>query len=186
MRNEPGEAPTPEQPNSTTGTGRTADTSAANAANSANSGVARRRFLASVGATAAGAGMLAEPATASAADTAPGPDEFRADPLLLVPDAVLLPNGPERGHAVLIANGTFRDIGPAEHLLARHSAKTVQLPGQLLMPGFVDAHHHLTQSFGKAQAFGQPSEAFTLVWEPLEQSLTEQTAHTAALSLIHI
>jgi 5-methylthioadenosine/S-adenosylhomocysteine deaminase len=30
-----------------------------------------------------------------------------------------------------------------------------------LMPGFVDAHHHLTQTFGKALAFGEPSECLS-------------------------
>ena len=36
------------------------------------------------------------------------------------------------------------------------------------MPGFVDTHHHLTQSFGKALVFGEPSEIFRRVWVPLE------------------
>ena len=43
----------------------------------------------------------------------------------------------------------------------------------------VDAHHHLTQSFGKAQAFGRPSEIFKQVWEPLEHALDADTAYLA-------
>ena len=36
----------------------------------------------------------------------------------------------------------------------------IELGGRMLMPGFVDAHHHLTQSFGKSLAFGEPTEKF--------------------------
>jgi 5-methylthioadenosine/S-adenosylhomocysteine deaminase len=32
------------------------------------------------------------------------------------------------------------------------------LPAKIIMPGFVDVHDHLTQSFGKGLAFGEPSE----------------------------
>jgi 5-methylthioadenosine/S-adenosylhomocysteine deaminase len=34
------------------------------------------------------------------------------------------------------------------------------LPGHLVLPSFIDAHHRLTQSFGKSLAFGKPSEIF--------------------------
>ncbi|MEU6477373.1 amidohydrolase family protein [Streptomyces sp. NPDC047017] len=101
--------------------------------------------------------------------------------MLLVPDVVLLPEGPVRDRAVLVQNGVFRAVGPAAALTAAHrDAHRVRLTGHLLMPGFVDAHHHLTQSFGKAQAFGQPSEIFKAVWEPLEHALDEETAHLSA------
>jgi 5-methylthioadenosine/S-adenosylhomocysteine deaminase len=53
------------------------------------------------------------------------------------------------------------------------------------MPGFVDAHHHLTQTFGKALAFGEPSEIFRRIWVPLEAVLDDElvylTAKAAAL-----
>ncbi|MZD57740.1 amidohydrolase family protein [Streptomyces sp. SID5606] len=102
-------------------------------------------------------------------------------PLLLAPDAVLLPEGPADGYAVLVEDGTFRAVGPAAELAAaRPGLDPVRLPGHLLMPGFVDAHHHLTQSFGAALAFGEPSEIFRRVWVPLEGALDEESAHTAA------
>ncbi|MEU4142865.1 amidohydrolase family protein [Streptomyces parvulus] len=102
-------------------------------------------------------------------------------PLLLAPDAVLLPEGPADGYAVLVEDGTFQAVGPAAELAAaRPGLDPVRLPGHLLMPGFVDAHHHLTQSFGAALAFGEPSEIFRRVWVPLEGALDEESAHTAA------
>ncbi|MGW0466626.1 amidohydrolase family protein [Streptomyces sp. NPDC003027] len=105
----------------------------------------------------------------------------RPGPLLLVPDAVLLPEGPADGFAVVVADGSFQAVGPVEELRRTHPhLDGVRLSGQLLMPGFVDAHHHLTQSFGSALAFGEPSEIFRRVWVPLEGALDEESAYTAA------
>ncbi|MFG2292687.1 amidohydrolase family protein [Streptomyces sp. NPDC048603] len=102
-------------------------------------------------------------------------------PFLLVPDTVLLPEGPADGFAVVVTGGTFGAVGPAEVIARTHPGlDPVRLPGHLLMPGFVDAHHHLTQSFGAALAFGEPSEIFRRVWEPLEGALDEESAYVAA------
>ncbi|MFJ3582082.1 amidohydrolase family protein [Streptomyces sp. NPDC090127] len=102
-------------------------------------------------------------------------------PLLLVPDAVLLPEGPADGLAVVVADGSFQRVAPAAELTRSHAhLEPVRLPGHLLMPGFVDAHHHLTQSFGAALAFGEPSEIFRRVWVPLEGALDEESAYIAA------
>ncbi|MGW0363883.1 amidohydrolase family protein [Streptomyces sp. NPDC002990] len=101
--------------------------------------------------------------------------------LLLVPDAVLLPAGPADGFAVVVADGSFRAVGPEEEVKGAHPhLDPVRLPGHVLMPGFVDAHHHLTQSFGSALAFGEPSEIFRRVWVPLEGALDEESAYVAA------
>lgn len=159
-------------------------------------GVDRRGFV--VGAGLVGAGSLwgaagAAPAAAAGREGGHGaedghrrhdtfgPEDLRAKRLLFVPDVVLLPGGPVKDRAVLVQDGTFRAVGPVRELTDAHrNARTVRLKGHLLMPGFVDAHHHLTQSFGKAQAFGQPSEIFKTVWEPLEHALDEESAHLSA------
>jgi 5-methylthioadenosine/S-adenosylhomocysteine deaminase len=79
--------------------------------------------------------------------------------LLLIPDQVMLRDGPVRDHALLIAGSKFRDVGPAADVVKRNpELRAIRLEGKLVMPGFIDAHHHLTQSFGKALAFGEPSE----------------------------
>ncbi|MBB4219302.1 amidohydrolase family protein [Variovorax guangxiensis] len=104
-----------------------------------------------------------------------------ADELLLVPDHLMLRDGPATGHAVLVAGGLFRDVGPAGVLAARHPHLTpLALPGKLLMPGMIDAHHHLTQSFGKSLAYGEPSEIFRRVWVPLESSLDDEFVYLAS------
>ncbi|MEU8435000.1 amidohydrolase family protein [Streptomyces sp. NPDC029216] len=100
---------------------------------------------------------------------------------LLAPDLVMTPEGPMEGHAAVVADGVFRAVGPAARLEREHPHLTpVRLPGHILMPGFVDAHHHLTQSFGSALAFGEPSEIFRRVWVPLEGALDEESAYVAA------
>ncbi|VTU30500.1 5-methylthioadenosine/S-adenosylhomocysteine deaminase [Variovorax sp. SRS16] len=101
--------------------------------------------------------------------------QLAADELLLVPDHLMLRDGPVTGHAVLVSGHKFHDLGPAEVLAARYPRLVpVRLPGKLLMPGMIDAHHHLTQSFGKSLAYGEPSEIFRRVWVPLESSLDDE------------
>ncbi|MFF8726951.1 amidohydrolase family protein [Streptomyces sp. NPDC015171] len=108
-------------------------------------------------------------------------DRLREDTLLLVPEVTLTPDGPLEGQAAMVRGGVFRALGPAERIVRAHPSLTpVRLPGHVLMPGFVDAHHHLTQSFGGALAFGEPSEIFRRVWVPLERALDEESAYVAA------
>ena len=101
--------------------------------------------------------------------------------LLLAPEWTLLPDGPARDHAAVVRDGVFADIGPREAVTGRHPHLTpLRMDDTLLMPGLVDTHHHLTQSFGKALVFGEPSEIFRRVWVPLEGSLDEESAYLAA------
>lgn len=100
------------------------------------------------------------------------PEQLVAADQLLAPDWLLLPEGPRRGQAVLVADGVFSDVGPLAMLKSRYPAHQIQrLENMLLMPGFIDTHHHLSQSFGKGLVFGEPSEIFRRIWIPLEGSL---------------
>ncbi len=108
-------------------------------------------------------------------------DRLQADELLLAPEWLLQDDGPAEGLAVHIRQGRITDVGPLAEVAARHSQLApIALPRRLLMPGFVDTHHHLTQSFGKALAFGEPSEIFRRIWVPLEGSLDERCLYLAA------
>ncbi|GAC1389569.1 MAG: amidohydrolase [Variovorax sp.] len=109
------------------------------------------------------------------------PTQLAAPELLLAPDHLMLRDGPVQHQAVLVEGGKFRDLGPAAMLAARYPHLTpVPLPGKLLMPGMIDAHHHLTQSFGKSLAYGEPSEIFRRIWVPLESSLDEEFVHASS------
>ncbi|MGC5614707.1 amidohydrolase family protein [Georgenia sp. Z1491] len=101
-------------------------------------------------------------------------------PTLLIPELTLLPEGVRTDRAVLVDDGRVSDVGPADEMRLRHpEAATIELPRRLLMPGFVDAHHHLTQSFGKSLVFGEPSEIFRRVWVPMEAHLDEEAIDVA-------
>jgi cytosine/adenosine deaminase-related metal-dependent hydrolase len=107
-------------------------------------------------------------------------DALRQPFLLLAPEQVMLRDGPRSGCAVVVADGRFTDVGPLEEVRQRHPGATpIALPGRVLMPGFVDTHHHLTQSFGKSLAYGEPSEIFRRVWVPLESSLDDEFVYLA-------
>jgi len=108
------------------------------------------------------------------------PASLQADELLLAPEYVLRRDGMVKGQAVHVKNGQFCAVEDAAALAARLPHLTLQtLPGKLLMPGMIDAHHHLTQSFGKSLAYGEPSEIFMRVWVPLENSLTDEFVYLA-------
>lgn len=132
-------------------------------------------------------------------------------PTLLVPEKVLLPEGAQTGHAVLVDDGRILAVGPlaevdaqARSLLTDANAADpipgatanpadpspsadrapaepvrIDLPGRLLMPGFIDAHHHLTQTFGKSLVFGEPSEIFQRVWVPMESNMDAEAIDVA-------
>ncbi len=108
------------------------------------------------------------------------PAALAAGELLLAPEHLMLRDGPVADHAVHVEGGVFRTVGPLAQLAARlpHLAP-LHLPGRALMPGMVDAHHHLTQSFGKSLAYGEPSEIFRRVWVPLESSLDDEFVYMA-------
>ncbi|PMR81267.1 S-adenosylhomocysteine deaminase [Halomonas urumqiensis] len=109
------------------------------------------------------------------------PDTFAAERLLLLPAEVLLADGCHSGKAVLIADGCFQEVDDAQALTRRHpELPPIVLPDQLLMPGFIDTHHHLTQSLGKSLVCGEPSEIFKRVWVPLEGSLDEDMLQLSA------
>jgi cytosine/adenosine deaminase-related metal-dependent hydrolase len=113
-------------------------------------------------------------------------DDLRSRELLLLPEQLMLRDGPARDHAVVVSGGVFADVGPAPAVCERHRhLQPLRLAGRVLMPGFIDAHHHLTQSFGKSLAYGEPSEIFRRIWVPLESGLDDEfvylTAKLAAL-----
>lgn len=107
--------------------------------------------------------------------------EFAYDEQLLVPEWLMLKDGPVRGYGVIISNGKFKDVALAATLKDRYPAVPArELARTLLMPGFIDTHHHVTQSFGKSLVFGEPSEIFRRVWVPLEGRLTGEHLYLAS------
>ncbi|MHB8620528.1 MAG: amidohydrolase family protein [Chloroflexota bacterium] len=108
-------------------------------------------------------------------------DVFTGQDCLLLPELLLLRDGPARDRAAFVSGGRFSEVGPSADLLRRHPLdRAITMPGTLLMPGFVDTHHHLTQSLGKSLVFGEPSEIFRRVWVPLERTMDDHVAYLAS------
>jgi cytosine/adenosine deaminase-related metal-dependent hydrolase len=100
---------------------------------------------------------------------------------LICPEWMLLPQGAVRDRAVLLRGGRIARVGDADALCRDHAVVAPKvLPDRLLMPGLIDAHHHLTQSLGKALAFGEPSEIYRRIWVPMERALDERAVNVAA------
>ncbi|MDK8872228.1 amidohydrolase family protein [Paracoccus sp. SSJ] len=103
------------------------------------------------------------------------------DDLIVAPGRLLLGHGPQSDMAVLLRDGRFAEIGERAALRARHpAARLAEMPGHLMMPGFIDTHTHLTQSLGKSLVFGEPSEIFRRIWVPLEGSLDEHMVYLSS------
>ena len=108
-------------------------------------------------------------------------DDLKASDYLLLPEQVMRKNGSCRGMAVVVSQGRFARVGPADEVCAQYPHLTPRvLPQTLLMPGLIDGHTHLTQSLGKALAFGEPSEIFRRIWVPMEGSLGPEAAYVSA------
>ncbi|WP_417277275.1 amidohydrolase family protein [Castellaniella sp.] len=98
--------------------------------------------------------------------------------VLLAPDKVLLPEGVRSGFGVRVEGGMITAVGPMEQF-AGQDLPVCALKRRLLMPGFIDAHHHVTQTFGKSLVFGEPSEIFKRVWVPMEQYMDAEAIDVA-------
>lgn len=98
---------------------------------------------------------------------------------VLLPDHVLAADGLLDGYAVVVRGDTIVQVAPAAEV-EPGDRPVVRLPRRLIMPGMIDTHHHLTQSFGKSLVFGEPSEIFRRVWVPMEQFLDEEALYLAA------
>ena len=108
-------------------------------------------------------------------------NEFRHAEQLFIPDWLMLAGGPVQGYGAVVADGKFKEVAPAGLLRTRYPGIPVrELARTLMMPGFVDSHHHVTQSFGKSLVFGEPSEIFRRVWVPLEGCLDDEHLYLAS------
>lgn len=98
--------------------------------------------------------------------------------LFLKPQYVMTPDGVKEDWAVVVKNGKFLAVGVAAELSQEFAGVEItDLPGRVLMPGFIDSHQHLAQGFGKGLAYGEPSEIFKRVWVPLEGFLNEDLVY---------
>ncbi len=99
----------------------------------------------------------------------------------LAPDLLLTANGPQARCVLSVSDGEIAFVGDLEDFRATHPDADVEyLPGRAIVPGFVDAHTHLGQAFGKKLTGGEPSQIWRRIWVPLESSLDPELAYVSA------
>jgi putative selenium metabolism protein SsnA len=95
---------------------------------------------------------------------------------------------------VLVADGTIVDVGRAEDVRVRfaksHGAgsrlETIDAKNGIVMPGFINGHHHLYSTFARGMAIpGTPARNFTQVleklWWKLDNTLTAEDISSSAV-----
>ena len=107
-------------------------------------------------------------------------EHLRRERVVLAPDIVLTPRGPEAGQALIVQGDKLAYVGPASALTPADAAEARALPGHAVIPGFIDAHTHLAQTFGKILIGGEPAQIWRRLWLPMEAALDEQGDYVSA------
>ena len=92
----------------------------------------------------------------------------------LKPDIMLAPDGVKMGYEITVEDGIITNVGPAQ------SEDALALTGYAIVPGFIDAHTHAGQTFGKSLIGGEPSQIWKRIWNPMEAALTPDSAYISA------
>ena len=98
-----------------------------------------------------------------------------SDTYTLAPQVMLTPEGVKTDWAMQVTDGRISEIGPAEQF-----EDVTSLSGKAIIPGFVDAHTHVGQIFGKALIGGEPAQIWRRIWHPMEKDMTEDECYITA------
>lgn len=91
------------------------------------------------------------------------------------------------GGAVLIRDGRIKAVGKEEEIKTLAPvAEYLDAAGKLIMPGFINAHHHLYSTFARGLAPHDPPpytfvEILERMWWPLDKALGEEDVYYSAL-----
>ena len=99
----------------------------------------------------------------------------------VAPDVLLAPDGVREDAVMLVEGGTIIAVADrAEFARAYPETDIAPLPGRAVIPGFIDAHIHLGQGFGKSIIGGEPSQIWRRIWIPLESRLDPELSYVCA------
>ncbi|ETX27696.1 amidohydrolase family protein [Roseivivax isoporae] len=109
------------------------------------------------------------------------PELTRRRSYALAPDLVLTPAGARDGMVVQVRENRIAFVGPrAEFERQAQGTPITDMPDRAIVPGFIDAHTHLGQAFGKAITGGEPAQIWRRIWAPMESSYDADTVHVSA------
>lgn len=99
----------------------------------------------------------------------------------LAPDLVWTSAGALEGYVLAVSAGKITSLMPLEAFATNHPQTTITaLPGRAIVPGFIDAHTHLGQAFGKAITGGEPAQIWRRIWAPMEHSYDAETVYVSS------
>jgi cytosine/adenosine deaminase-related metal-dependent hydrolase len=99
----------------------------------------------------------------------------------LAPDLILMPDGEIEGCVIVIEGSTIAAIARRTAVVDRWpDLHITELPGHAIVPGVVDAHHHVIEPFAKGLTFGEPAQMWKRIWMPLEANATVESCYEAA------
>lgn len=101
-------------------------------------------------------------------------------PFALEVGLVLGPSGPLERSVVVVDGDHFAAVEPAGALPLRYrDIPVVSRPDLALVPGFVDCHNHVSQTFAKALSCGEPSQLWRRLWVPLRRAMSPDDVYLA-------
>ena len=99
----------------------------------------------------------------------------------LAPDLLWTKSGPLFDHVLFVSGGEIISVLPRSEFSAVYPEMAItDLPGRAIVPGFIDAHVHLGQAFGKAITGGEPAQIWRRIWVPMEGSYDAETVYVSA------
>jgi 5-methylthioadenosine/S-adenosylhomocysteine deaminase len=107
-------------------------------------------------------------------------DYLRGEKVVLAPEILLTPDGPATEQALVVDGAAITYAGPLAALPSSDATRARQLRGHAIVPGFVDAHTHLAQTFGKILIGGEPAQIWRRLWLPMEAGLDEEGDYVSA------
>ncbi|MEM9241044.1 MAG: amidohydrolase family protein, partial [Pseudomonadota bacterium] len=98
-----------------------------------------------------------------------------SDGTALAPDVLLTPHGARSDWAIQFDGTRITKVGHVSEF-----SNATPLPGRAIVPGFVDAHTHVGQIFGKALIGGEPAQIWRRIWHPMERDMDEEQSYLSA------
>jgi cytosine/adenosine deaminase-related metal-dependent hydrolase len=106
--------------------------------------------------------------------------DLKGSQFALAPDILLTPKGPQRDFVIAVNQGRISRVCQAADYVRADSPVAQRLTGRAIIPGFIDAHTHLGETFGKALIGGEPSQIWRRIWMPMESALEPHGCYVSA------
>lgn len=113
--------------------------------------------------------------------TAVSEADLSAEVYALQPDVVLGPDGAVENVVLVVDRGRVGALASPDSLPDRYRALEItRLERCAIVPGLIDAHHHVIEPFAKAVTCGEPAQMWKRIWFPLEATATPRTCYLGA------